>query len=130
MATYNEVLQIITNNLAPGSNITAQEHKVVEEAILNFANSQWLTGDIKEIDCTDAYISNNFDGNGIGTNERLGWAICNGYNGLTKNRTGRVSVGWGTTATDDNGTSIAQPNMYANGVPVTFGEKTHIFNYW
>jgi hypothetical protein len=98
MATYNEVLQLIGDNLAPASNITAQEHRDVEEAILNFARDQWLTGDIKEIDCTDAYIEANFDANGIGINERLGWAICNGYNGLTKNRTGRVSVAYGNTS--------------------------------
>jgi hypothetical protein len=115
MATYNEVFQLITNNLAPFSNITAQEHKDVEEAILAFARDQWLTGDIKEIDCTDEYISNNFDANGIGTNERLGWAICNGYNGLTKNRTGRVSVAYGNTSLggaltfSSVGTTISNP---------------------
>lgn len=54
----------------------------------------WLNGDIKEIDCTNAYITANFDGTGLGINERQGWAICNGNNG-TKNRTGRVSLAYG-----------------------------------
>lgn len=54
-----------------------------------------FTGDIKEVDCTNAYITANFDATGLGTNERLGWAICNGNNG-TKNRNGRVSIAYGT----------------------------------
>lgn len=57
--------------------------------------NKWLTGDIKEVDCTDAYITANFDGTGLGINERVGWAICNGNNG-TRNRGGRVSVARGT----------------------------------
>ncbi len=54
---------------------------------------RWLTGDIKEVDCNLTYLNANFDGTGLGTNERLGWAICNGNNG-TRNRKGRVSVGY------------------------------------
>lgn len=53
----------------------------------------WKTGDIIELDCTAAYISANFDGTGLGKNERAGWAICNGNNG-TKNRNGRFPVGY------------------------------------
>ena len=49
------------------------------------------TGDIKEIDVSNAYLTANFDVTGLGKNERLGWAICNGNNG-TRNRSGRVSV--------------------------------------
>jgi hypothetical protein len=58
----------------------------------------WLTGDIKEVDCTNGYLAVNFDGTGLGINERLGWAICNGQNG-TKNRNGLVSVAYGTDYT-------------------------------
>jgi hypothetical protein len=54
----------------------------------------WRTGDIKEVDCSNAYIVANFDSTGLGMNERLGWAICNGQNG-TKDRNGRVGVAWG-----------------------------------
>jgi len=96
MATYNDVLSIISANLADGTGITADLHRAVEEALLDFANSQWLTGDIKEIDCTDDYITANFDGTGLGINEREGWAICNGQN-ETRNRNGRVSVAYGTS---------------------------------
>lgn len=60
------------------------------------ASAFWLTGDIKEIDVSNAYIAANFDGTGLGINERTGWAICNGNNG-TKNRNGRVSIGYGTS---------------------------------
>lgn len=59
------------------------------------ADLMWLPGDVKEIDCNNAYMTANFDGTGLGTGERLGWAICNGNNG-TQNRTGRVSVGHGS----------------------------------
>lgn len=95
MATYNEVLAIINANLASGSNISASSHRLVEETLLDFAESQWLTGDVKEVDCTAEYILANFESNGLGINERVGWAICNGQNG-TKNRSGRVSVAYGT----------------------------------
>lgn len=67
----------------------------------------WLTGDIKEIDCTNAYITANFDGTGLGINERLGWAICNGNHG-TKPRAGRVSVAYGTGYTTMGATSGAE----------------------
>ena len=57
--------------------------------------SQWQTGDIKEIDVTEAYITANFVSgggtDGLGKNLRLGWAICNGNNG-TVNRMGKVPV--------------------------------------
>lgn len=55
------------------------------------ANGTAQTGDIKEIDVSTSYIAANFDGTGLGINERLGWAICNGNNG-TRNRQGRVSL--------------------------------------
>lgn len=57
--------------------------------------NKWVAGDVKEVDCTDAYITANFDGTGLGINERIGWAICNGQNG-TRNRGGRVSLARGT----------------------------------
>jgi len=60
--------------------------------ILNtLANGVAQTGDIKEIDVSTAYIASNFDVTGLGTNERLGWAICNGNN-WTRNRNKRVAV--------------------------------------
>lgn len=54
------------------------------------------TGDIKEIDVSNAYLTANFDATGLGKNERLGWAICNGNNG-TRNRSGRVAMQYDVT---------------------------------
>ena len=115
--TYNDILSLIAGNLADGSSITASNHRAVEQALLNFAESQWLTGDIKEIDCTDAYIAANFDGSGMGIvgTEREGWAICNGNNG-TRNRNGRVSVAYGTSF----------PIMGTAGSPTIGGSKDSI----
>ncbi len=54
--------------------------------------SMWQKGDIKEIDCDMAYYAANFDGTGLGINERAGWCVC-GTNG-TKARGGKVAVGF------------------------------------
>lgn len=115
---YNEIISLINEKLMPGSNITASEHKDVEFALLDFARDQWLPGDIKEIDCTYEYIGLNFDSNGIGIGKRLGWAICNGYNGLTKNRAGRVPVGYDSSRTTFESGLI-------NGIGATGGAEKH-----
>lgn len=61
---------------------------------------QWLTGDIKEVYCTQLYMTTNFiqvgPNAGLGIGERTGWAICNGNNG-TPNDNGRVVVAYGTS---------------------------------
>ena len=72
---------------------------------------KWLTGDIKEIAVDNTYLSANFDGTGLGKNERKGWAICNGANG-TINKKGRVSIGYDSTN---------YPTLGATG-----GEKEHV----
>jgi hypothetical protein len=124
---YTNVLNLITSNLPTGGTpITAADHRAVEQALLAFAESQWLTGDIKEIDCTNQYISQNFDANGIGINEREGWAICNGYNGLTRNRTGRVSVAYGNTSpltTPGDGVTVYTSVGNTFNAPVIGGSK-------
>jgi hypothetical protein len=81
----------------------------------------WLVGDIKEVDCTAEYIADNFDSTGLGINERIGWAICNGQNG-TKNRGGRVGIGY-STVTDDPLDNVWE-NTY-NNIGATGGEKEH-----
>lgn len=58
-------------------------------------NIGWLPGDTKEVVCTNEYLTLNFDGTGLGINERIGWAIMNGNNG-TPNDNGRVVVAYGT----------------------------------
>ena len=70
--------------------------------LFNRLGSNDLAGDIKEVMCTQAYITTNFDGTGLGRLERAGWAICNGSNG-TVNLRDRVTVGYGGTIV---GTSV------------------------
>ena len=122
--TKTEVIQSMQAALSPGTGITASIHQGVEESIINFAANQWLTGDLKMIDCTNTYIELHFVtsgpnwGKGKVGGDREGWAICNGNNN-TMNRTGRVPMAWGTNDSyDSNGTNIKQINMK---VPSTGG---------
>lgn len=122
MATYSSVWNLILDKLAPGTNITALKHQDVEKALLDFAEAQWLVGDIKEVDCTNQYITDNFDSSGKGKNERLGWAICNGNNG-TRNRTGRVSVAYGNVTPLDSTNTSQFTAMGTTGSPTIGGSK-------
>jgi hypothetical protein len=95
--TKQEIADLISINLISGSKIPAEKHREVEYALLEAIFSVgFITGDIKEVDCSNEYIINNFETTGLGKNERLGWAICNGQNGTT-NRNGRVSMPYGDT---------------------------------
>lgn len=76
----------------------------------------WQAGDIKEIACDAAYIAANFDGTGLGTNDRLGWAICNGANG-TIDKGGKVGVGHG------NGYTVGQTGGSKDAVVVSHSHK-------
>jgi len=62
--------------------------------------SQWLPYEIKQIDVNTStsptFLTDNFDNTGKGKNKYRGWAICNGNNG-TKNRKGRVAIGYDET---------------------------------
>jgi|GEM_PF-936957 len=59
----------------------------------------WCKGDVKRVHCDSAYILANFDGSGLGLNERLGWAIRNGLNG-TEDARGRTSIAWDNRTID------------------------------
>ena len=127
MVQFNDIITLITGLLPSNSQITAANHRTVETAILTFAKEQWLPGDLKMIDCTNEYISANFEtsgptqGRGLPGGERDGWAICNGLNN-TMNRTGRVPLAWGNvTSSDANGMNIAKPDMKNGNSPVTSG---------
>jgi len=87
--TVDEINDII-DLIADGVPNTALK---VRNALKALSEGTGVTGDVKEIDVSTAYIAANFDVTGLGTNERLGWAICNGNNG-TRNRSGRVGVGY------------------------------------
>jgi len=85
----------------------------LETAVTVIQDTYWQTGDVKEIDVTEAYIAANFDDTGLGLNSRVGWAICNGNNG-TVNRLGLVPVQ----------RNPADTNFAAMGD--TGGEETHL----
>jgi len=82
----------------------------IRNVLAVLANGTAQTGDVKEIDISNAYLLANFDPTGLGINERVGWAICNGNNG-TRNRGGRVAIQYNTT----------YPTLGATG-----GESTHV----
>lgn len=82
----------------------------IRNVLAILANGTAQTGDVKEIDVSNAYLLANFDPTGLGINERLGWAICNGNNG-TRNRGGRVAIQYNTT----------YPTLGATG-----GEASHV----
>lgn len=85
-------IQTQIDAIATGVPNTALKVRTVLNTI---ANGTAQRGDVKEIDVTNAYIAANFDSTGLGINERVGWAICNGNNG-TRDRSGRVAIAYGT----------------------------------
>ena len=86
-------IQVFIDAIASGSPNTAA---TVRAAFSTIADGTAQTGDVKEIDVSNAYLTANFDASGLGTNERLGWAICNGNNG-TRDRGGRVGLQYNST---------------------------------
>lgn len=84
-------IQVLIDAIATGTPNTALKVRTVLNAI---ANGTMQSGDIVYVDCSNAYISANFDGTGLGINQRTGWAICNGNNG-TRNWNGKVPVSYG-----------------------------------
>ncbi|MFT3750976.1 MAG: hypothetical protein QM768_21865 [Agriterribacter sp.] len=82
----------------------------------------WKTGDVKDIIVTPAYIAVNFESNGIGKNERFGWALLDGQGGRP-NAMGRVAVGYNALDPDfdlpgETGGSKGQNIQKANLPPV------------
>ena len=89
----------------PGTNITVTGAGTVASpyVVSSPTSASWLPGDTKEVVCDDTYRSANFDSNGLGRLERLGWAIMNGnthvYNGVSvtvPNDNGKVVISYGT----------------------------------
>ncbi len=101
-------IQTQIETIATGIPNTALKVRTVLAVI---ADGTAQTGDVKEIDVTNAYLTANFDATGLGKNERLGWAICNGNNG-TRNRSGRVGIQY---------SSSTYPTL-----GITGGEVTHV----
>lgn len=86
-------LQVLIDNIADGVPNTALRVRTILNAL---ADGTDQTGDIKEIDVSNTYLLANFDATGLGINERVGWAICNGNNG-TRDRLGRVGMQYSTS---------------------------------
>lgn len=86
-------IQTIINNIADGVPNTALKVRTALNAI---ADGTAISYQVVELDVPTSYITANFDPTGLGINERLGWAICNGNNG-TRDRSGRVSIQYSTT---------------------------------
>ena len=87
--TRAEKIALITA-IGTGEANTALEFRTLLTALLDPP-----TGTIVTKDVTNAYITANFDGTGLGINEEIGYAICNGANG-TRDHNGKVMVAYGT----------------------------------
>lgn len=59
----------------------------------------WQKNDVKMVQCDMAYLAANFQNDGLGISERLGWQICNGLRG-TQNMGGRFPMGYDPTKAD------------------------------
>lgn len=82
--------QTLINTLASNQPNTALTVRTILEGL---ADGATFTNELKLMDTTNAYIAANFDGSGLGTNEMLGYAICNGQNG-TRDWRGRVPLAY------------------------------------
>lgn len=127
--TFSQISDLINNNLANSSKITASKHREVEFALLNYIQLNLpQKGDIKAIKCDTTYLNENFETNGLGKNLRLGWAICNGNNG-TDNITGRTIIGHGlgySVLSGTGGSKDAVVVEHSHGLPVEGGGSLNI----
>lgn len=71
-------------------------YKITFQDLVTFMNinASAIQYEVKDLFVNQAYIDNNFDETGLGTNLMLGYAICNGNNG-TPPMAGLVSIGYG-----------------------------------
>jgi hypothetical protein len=82
--------QTLINTLMDNQPNTAATVRGIFEAL---ADGATFTNELKLLDTTNLYITDNFDGSGLGINEMLGYAICNGQNG-TRDWGGRVPLAY------------------------------------
>jgi len=95
MSIYSDLEQAIAA-LETGEKNTAAEMRQILRMMLKGIS---LEGDIRPIYVTAEYIAENFESNGLGKNERLGWARCNGLNG-TVDMSGAIGIGYGDGYTE------------------------------
>lgn len=82
--------QDLINTLADNQPNTAATVRGILGAL---ADGATFTNELKYLDVPTSYIAANFDGTGLGINEMVGYAICNGQNG-TRDWGGRVPLGY------------------------------------
>lgn len=86
-----ELTQAITN-VADGTPNTALELRTI---LFELQSRSVKSKTIVMKDVSQQYIVDNFDIDGLGKNLELGYAICNGNNGTTRDWAGRVPVAYG-----------------------------------
>ena len=119
--TDAQVTTAITN-IADGTPNTALE---LRDLFTELFNRSYKTGDVMMISCSNAYITANFDGTGLGINERVGWAICNNQNG-TRDYSERVPIAYGGTlltmgATFGSKDAVVVEHSHEFALPYDFG---------
>jgi hypothetical protein len=161
--TEQQLRDLISINLQTGSKITAIKHKEVENALVdaifslsstynNFANTEALPYEVKQIDMPQNILTNYFDidisqtntwGKGKTGTVFSSWAICNGNN-TTQNRMGKTPIGYGDgyalNATGGSKDAVVVPhtheyaktdqyNQAGNGVDIGYvgvGDDKHL----
>lgn len=115
-------IQLLIDAIQDNTPNTALEFRTVLEAIADGVDQ---TGDTKYISVPTSYIALNFDPTGLGTNERLGWAILNGNNG-TENWGDRFQISYGSIysilgATGGSADAVIPAHTHTTGLPSNTG---------
>lgn len=116
----SDIIQLIEDNIEFKTPlILPAEHAAVEKKIVDAA---FMLYEVKQLDIPlavfDDYITNNYDGTGLGIGESDGFARCNGNNG-TVNRNGRVSIGYDPVnyATIGSSSGAKEITLEAKNIP-------------
>lgn len=91
MANRSALLALVNAIGTNEANTAAELRAILTELV----NGSIFSNTVEFRDVTNAYIAANFDGTGLGINEEVGYAICNGNNG-TRNWNGRVPLSYGS----------------------------------
>lgn len=103
-AVYKEKQGVLDANVGSfffNEFVRLEDYLTLQTKVSDLMINTWRVGDVKEVDCTMAYFLTNFDNTGLGINERVGWAYCNGNNG-TKDRRDKTSICFDDRTIDPN----------------------------